>query len=99
MLIIVFLIFILRRKDTSTFYYHIPVPIKDQLVIFCEGNWKSPTSEYTVSLTYKDDEIELGKITNNSRLVEFNKLLKKNWIETFCCPVIKSLVCLFGLLQ
>ncbi|XP_060560949.1 ras guanine nucleotide exchange factor F-like [Ruditapes philippinarum] len=56
-----------RRKETGAFYYHLPVPIQDQLVIFCEGNWNPASSEYTVTVTYKDDEIELGKITNSSR--------------------------------
>ncbi|KAL4237985.1 hypothetical protein ACF0H5_002696 [Mactra antiquata] len=56
-----------RRKETGAFYCHLSVPVQEQLVIFSEGDWDIGNDVFNVTLTYRDDEIELGKISQSSR--------------------------------
>lgn len=55
------------RRGTGAFYCHVAVPIAEQLVVFSEGDWEELKKEYEVTLTYKDDEIVLGKITRANK--------------------------------
>lgn len=61
-----------RRDDTSAYYCHLAVPIKENLVIFCEGDWDEDDAEFLVTLKYKEDQMELGKITKAMRCLYWN---------------------------
>ncbi|XP_052770249.1 uncharacterized protein LOC128209997 [Mya arenaria] len=64
----------LTRREEGSFYCHIAVPISDQLVVFSEGDWEEEGREYEVNLRYKDDEINLGKITSGNRCLLWKQI-------------------------
>ena len=71
------------RRGTGAFYCHVAVPIAEQLVIFSEGDWENKGVELEVILSYKDDEIVLGKITESNKYGSIIFFVR-HWQQSYC---------------
>ncbi|KAH3852352.1 hypothetical protein DPMN_094858 [Dreissena polymorpha] len=65
--------FVSGRRAKGAFYCHIAVPISEQIVVFSEGDWQQTGQEFEVVLSYKDDVLNLGKITDCQRCLVWKR--------------------------
>ncbi|VDI23185.1 Hypothetical predicted protein, partial [Mytilus galloprovincialis] len=54
-----------RREDGNSHYQFIPLPLPDQIFIFTLGDWTKSQQCIEATITYKDEPLQLGKITRN----------------------------------
>lgn len=68
-----------RREDGKSHYQFIPLPIPDQIFIFTLGEWSKSQQCIEATITYKDEPLQLGKITRNQRCLCWERrTMKKN---------------------
>lgn len=63
------------KRDKGIYTQYIPTPLPDQLIIFGLGIWPSQVGELEVeiALTYKDENLRLGMLTEQTRALCWEK--------------------------
>ncbi|XP_063418686.1 uncharacterized protein LOC134701461 [Mytilus trossulus] len=66
-----------RREDGNSHYQFIPLPLPDQIFIFTLGDWTKSQQCIEATITYKDEPLQLGKITRNQRCLCWERRMMK----------------------